>query len=130
MKVEELSIGDWVCAVCGEKLTPPMQIVGLGDSWVWLKIDPNQGDPFEFEPDEIRGIEITPEMLEQNGWTKVRYSIKIYAIESEDCSLVYYIEGNVADFRRKSDRCSVTCRYVHELQHALRLVCVEKEVKL
>lgn len=38
MRIEELSIGDWVCAeqFCGvhneSRLTPPMKVVGLGES--------------------------------------------------------------------------------------------------
>ena len=69
-------------------------------------------------------------MLEKNGWWKIPYSDKIYTIEGDNYSLVYYIEGNVADFRRESDRCSITCNYIHELQRALRLVKVEKEITL
>lgn len=63
MDIRDLSIGDWVCAeqLCGvhnePRLTPPMKVVGVGDGaggWVNLMIDPEQGDPFEFEPHEIR----------------------------------------------------------------------------
>ena len=130
MIVNNLSIGDWVCAKMFDRETPAMKVVSLGESWVNLEIDPEQGDPFEFEPSDIVGIPITSEVLEKNGWQKIPYSDKIYTIEGENYSLVYYIEGNVADFRLESDRCSITCNYIHELQHALRLVNVGKEVVL
>ena len=139
ISVSDLSVGDWVCAeqLCGvhskPRLTPPMKVVGLGDGaggWVNLMIDPEQGDSFEFEPSEIRGVPITAEVLEKNGWWKIPYSDKIYTIEGDNYSLVYYIEGNVADFRRESDRCSITCNYIHELQRALRLAKVGKEIVL
>lgn len=48
MRIEELSIGDWVCAeqLCGvhnePRLTPPMKVVGLGESWVNLEVAPNR----------------------------------------------------------------------------------------
>lgn len=130
ISVSDLSIGDWVCAISGTRETPPMKVVGLGEDWVNLEIDPEQGDPFEYEPNEIRGVQITVEVLEKNGFRKIAYSDKIYGIEGDNSSLIYYIEGSVADIRRESDRCSITCRYVHELQHALRLAKVGKEIEL
>lgn len=115
MKVEDLSIGDCVCAVCGERLTPPMRVVGLGESWVWLEINPEQGDPFEFEPSEIRGIEITDEILEKNGLHDAEYGLVIKPKDDKLCASVGV---------------SIEIKYVHELQHALRLAKVGKEIIL
>lgn len=130
ISVSELSVGDYVCAISGTRETPPMKVVGLGESWVNLEIDPEQGDPYEFEPSEIRGIPITAEVLERNGFRKIAYSDKIYGIEGDNSSLIYYFEGRVADFRRERDRCSITCNYIHELQRALCLAKVGKEIEL
>ena len=58
INIQDLSVGDWVCVeemvgVHNEPhLTPPMKIIAIGEDWVQLRIDPEQGDPFEYSPDE------------------------------------------------------------------------------
>ena len=154
MDIIDLSIGDWVCAeqLCGvgnePRLTPPMKVVGLGDGaggWVNLMIDPEQGDPFEFEPHEIRGIPITPEILEKNGfrqskrfskdWQLTVYNDEVYinlgdryttcehnrmVHNPEDVSEVDY--SNSLEMPRKM--------FVHELQRFLQLANVDKDIEL
>lgn len=146
IKIEDLSIGDWVCAeqLCGvnnePRLTPPMKVVGLGESWVNLEIDPEQGDPFEFESSEIRGVPITAEVLEKNGWR----NDGMYAILRIDEHLhleYYYHEHRLrkwycgidewANHAKVNDiTFQVHCYSVHQLQHALRLAGVNKEINL
>ena len=135
ISVSDLSIGDWVCAeqLCGvhsePRLTLPMKVVGLGESWVNLEIDLEQGDPFEFEPSEIRGVPITAEVLEKNGfWHNGNkwYTPELFTLERGldywdiviACACGEYV-------------CEVyTIKYVHQLQHALRLAGVGKEIVL
>lgn len=140
MRIEELSIGDWVCAeqLCGvhnePRLTPPMKVVGLGESWVNLEIDPEQGDPFEFEPSEIRGVPITPEILEKNGWMRVG---------ENDYRTVWYRNNIIITFRPSTGAFIIerhqeghpqlilvrlVIRYLHQLERAL-LMCGE-EIKI
>ena len=132
MDIRDLSIGDWVCAeqLCGvnnePRLTPPMKVVGLGESWVNLEIDTEQGDPFEFEPSEIRGVPITAEVLEKNGLE--------YIDDGNDaviflCCDMFWARLCVGDTFwqvgiHSEDRLdAVVCnvKHIHELQHALRL---------
>lgn len=145
MRIEELSISDWVCAeqLCGvhnePRLTPPMKVVGLGESWVNLEIDSEQGDPFEFEPCEIRGVTITPEILEKNGFVK-ESDVGYERFEWRE-------NGSVAitlnrDSFSKSETFVLTTfkigingwllkiEHVHQLQHAIRLAGIEKEIEL
>lgn len=137
--IRDLSIGDWVCAeqLCGvhskPRLTPPMKVVGLGDGaggWVNLMIDPEQGDPFEFEPSEIRGVPITAEMLEKSGFTHDKWSKKIWRYEDEESEVVYYIEGNKVEVTTDDCKINLVCTSVAELQHALRLAKAGKEIVL
>lgn len=142
-----MSIGDWVCAeqLCGvnnePRLTPPMKVVGLGESWVNLEIDTEQGDPFEFEPSEIRGVPITAEVLEKNGFVdngkgqhylKCGNSITVRVGRSplfhDGCWLV------VTD-KEMEEIIITTCvlfnaKHVHEIQRAMRLGNVGKEMEL
>ena len=136
ISVSDLSVGDWVCAeqLCGvhsePRLTPPMKVVGLGESWVNLEIDPEQGDPFEFEPSEIRGVPITAEVLEKSGFTHDKWSKKIWRYEDEESEVVYYIEGNKVEVTTDDCKINLVCTSVAELQHALRLAKVGKEIVL
>lgn len=119
ISVSDLSIGDWVCAeqLCGvhsePRLTPPMKVVGLDESWVNLEIDPEQGDPFEYEPSEIRGVPITAEVLEKNGLHDAEFGLAVKPKSNELCA---------------SMGISIKIKHIHELQHALRLAKVEKEI--
>ena len=132
ISVSDLSIGDWVCVeqLCGvhsePRLTPPMKVVGLGESWVNLEIDPEQGDPFEYEPNEIRGVPITAEVLEKNGF-------------EENCGRWYNSEALMEFEQYKDGWCrTINCgeysvyfiKYVHQLQRALKLEEIEKEIIL
>lgn len=139
ISVSDLSVGDWVCAeqLCGvhskPRLTPPMKVVGLGDGaggWVNLMIDPEQGDPFEFEPSEIRGVPITAEVLEKSGFTHDKWSKKIWRYEDEESEVLYYIEGNKVEVTTDDCKINLVCTSVAELQHALRLAKVGKEIEL
>ena len=128
MRIEELSIGDWVCGVHKEpRLTPPMKVVGLGKSWVNLEIDPEQCDPFEFEPSEIRGIPITPEILEKNG--------VVLAEDYDGYSALYTcpqfsVIKNGDSYTFEVPQARVRVEYIHELQHAMRLAGIEKEIEV
>lgn len=61
----ELSIGDWVCAQITtlqgkERLTPPMRVVAIGETWGQLLIDPESGDPDKYDIEDIRPILLKP----------------------------------------------------------------------
>ena len=146
ISVSDLSVGDWVCAeqLCGvhsePRLTPPMKVVGLGESWVNLEIDPEQGDPFEFEPSEIRGVPITAEVLEKNGWLPPREEIerdswwwsneKDLALELNEYGDDWYllIISKNEEGWQYNKRLGVGLKHIHQLQRALRLAKVDKEI--
>lgn len=147
INIRDLSIGDWVCAeqLCGvhsePRLAPPMKVVGLGESWVNLEIDPEQGDPFEFEPSEIRGVPITTEVLEKNGFVDngvgqhylkcgngVTVRVGRSPLFHDGCWLV-------ATDKQVDETITTTCvlfnaKQLHELQRAMRLAKAGKEIVL
>lgn len=134
INISALSIGDWVQAVQlvgvdnKERLTPPMRVVGLGESWINLEIDPEQGDPFEYEPSEIRGIPITAEVLEMNGFERVEEDSDATLYGTPSCS-IFHPKGTLR-YRVETPQASVVCWNIHELQHAMRLAKIEKEITL
>ena len=122
MKANELMIGDWVNetyeAVDGNMYEQEKQ-VGIHDF----------NDAKNFEP-----IPITPEILEKNGFeydeegrvltdNLVFWINDFRYIEYNPFNKAFLILGVSSTF-------DGTCIYVHELQHALRLCKIDKEVKL
>ena len=68
--------------------------------------------------DEIRPIPLTAEILEKNGLTKME-AFKGY-------NLMRLTSG----FYSVEDHCLIEFKYVHQLQHLLRLIGLEKEIIL
>lgn len=140
MKANELSVGDWVCAkmtvINGEeRLTPPMRVVAIGDTWVQLLVDPKSGYPDKYVIDDIRPIPLTADILIDNGlkphipkilrWaddaTNGRHAINAQVEKDGEI----YIE-TISPL----NAIVVAALYVHTLQHAMRLAGIEKEIKL
>lgn len=125
MKAEELMIGDWLQHASGKCF----QITRL-DMWVDGSVHFACGHPHLWEyNNKFTPIPLTTEILEKNGFKKRdgRY---------QD---VFYYYGDL-DLRIDSrlEPCGYTLygvyelpiKYVHELQHALKLCNIEKEIEL
>ena len=130
MRIEELSIGDWVrydFPKIGKRNIQVNSIdeednhIGAGGvgASAW-------SDVSEFEP-----IPLTPEILEKNGLCVVEEDADFSEYElfgSENFS-IFHIKGTF-HYRLETPQASVVCWSVHQLQHALRLASVEKEIEL
>lgn len=132
MVANKLMIGDWII-VNDIDYPNPMQVDGIykksGAYYAVLSSD------LSADVDMIKPIPLTKEILEKN--TKVE-SIESSPVDytdyvfDEDSSVVYekdepfmfYYEGG------KRDHIYKKVKYVHELQHLLRLVGYEKEIEL
>lgn len=118
MKATELMIGDWVrrrwtCSDTGREVVKDSQVTEIrknGETlYAWSK-NGNIGRVENLEP-----IPLTTEILEKNGF-----------INSVDVALFDRETGRIeSDFV-----CAAKLEYIHELQHALRLCGIEREIKL
>ena len=112
----ELMIGDWVYNTQNDK---PEQVCEIGSGLVMLSYN----DLYEY--DEIRPIPLTAEILEQNGFELLRdtwyfsQNGRPVLIRFADNYIVIIING---------DHVPMKLRYVHELQHAMRLCGIDKEI--
>ena len=141
MKKEELMIGDWVYNTHNRQAE---QVQEIGSGLVML----DYNDLYEY--DEIEPIALTAEILEQNGFglNETREDTPRYVWFGESnrndtiVSVSFYeppVHGVKALTKIDTD-CSHGCgvnnvhncdiEYVHELQHALRLCGIEKDIKL
>lgn len=85
-------------------------------------------DILEFD-DEIVGIPLTPEILEKNGWSE-DYSGR-YFPEDTNFKLELSVEGKTVLWTINCYEYEIIrLSYVHELQHALKLCGIDKEIIL
>lgn len=155
MKVEGLMIGDWVCL---EDENLPIEeryfkieylAISVGASWVnqGTNAPIGLGDGESLIPvfkDEVSPIPITTEILEKNGFYDTSFEANRkykYAIHTSEYQVCYYTKTNsfnvykrgIDPFYTKDIFCcgfQNIVKYVHELQHALKLCGINKEIVL
>lgn len=136
MKVEELMIGDWVNIFEVQKQIEGIRTFKNGDEMVYY-----DGDNGNFIKN-VTPILLTEEIIEKSGWKKqvwLRY--KQSNIVTYDIANGHYLEVSDTGFALV-DNCSddgdygymsnwiADVNYVHELQHALKLCGIKKDIIL
>ena len=147
IKISELSIGDWVM---NTKSNSPNRVIGLrtmfqdtyeiiavGDDTQYMLIEDNK-ELHNFEP-----ILLTPEILEKNGFDAPKAKVwndswywsnrKDVALELRESFGLWYMEIVTKEQRsglQSNRKLGIGFKYVHQLQHALRLAGVEKEIEV
>ena len=137
-------LGDYITFldVQNDSYCPKLKVCGLIGDDVYVS---NDGDPVldVVDPDELAGIPLTPEILEKNGFEKLDFS----HFQIGDRRLVLDADGRwngplswhwvvtEMDTNAKGqpvvlDYYVATISYVHQLQHALRLCGIEKEINV
>ena len=114
-------IGDWLQDNNGF----PMYVTAVGKDYVYADFKGNKGDVWEYQDRDFRDgtaqpVELTPDMLIANGFTREnnKYNLTIQEttyLRIEDMWRLFALNacGEIRRFR---------VRYVHELQHILRLM--------
>ena len=67
--ISDLRIGNWLYD--SECTRYPMYVHTIGEDYVYLNFDGNEGDVFECKPEELQGIPLTEELLTKMGARKV-----------------------------------------------------------
>lgn len=131
-------IGDWV--LCKRPLREPIaERVGDITSTGFICIAGiKEHDPRKttYATTDVQPIPLTPEILERNGW-KWRVADAKFFSETWVGSLLLRKQGEafrilaVSDYDDEdTNNTPFTIRYVHELQHALRMGGFKKEITL
>ena len=125
MKASELMIGDWVFTRGQIE-----QVTSIYDGYICTEHYEDSHD-YYFDP-----IPITPEILEKNGFvqnprSKSRRSHQICT----DSVYISWWRGRLNILFKpfighSTNHVNVDGKYVHELQHALRICGIEKEISL
>lgn len=143
MKIDELMLGDWV------RVNDPngpfcSRVYGLSlePSDIYAK-EPDLTFAYPYDEDCVDPIPLTPEILEKNGFEKLDFShfqigdrrLVLDADGRWDGPLSWHWVVTEMDTNAKGqpvvlDYYVATISYVHELQNALRICGIEKEVEL
>ncbi len=127
MEANELMIGDWVLYNNQPHQIRQLGIFGEnrdGDDYPAVCVGKPNSIGLILERNEIEPIPLTPEILEKNGFSEnYREEDLSYAQSCGDVIgiHIYGTNGLMEEMYFK---------YVHELQHALRLCGIEKEIEL
>lgn len=131
MKAQDLMIGDFVAVN-----NTPLRIAALGTAKAGF-IDA-KGEMFYHYYDNIEPISLTCEILEKNGWwlgdaehhlESLNVTIKLDYYFGNDFTIRYDSDNKLL-IERGYDNGEMELQYVHELQHAMRLQGIEKQINL
>lgn len=142
--VNHYQIGDYVYELgITKRLSPPMYVESMLRDTLYLKIDPEQGDPYEIDLEDIVPIPLTKELLESLGAYGKRIVNTKDIIETIPGVISKYNLNDWVDIHKYKDKFIakyherddeylhvVYLRYVHELQHFYRMFGINKEVIL
>ena len=136
METKELMIGDWVLHDGEPYQIRQLGIYGVnrdGDDYPAVCVGKPKGIGLIIERNEIEPILLTPEILEKNGFIKQAYDGWLISENSGRRFISYrtdYFDG-LLDIRYAEEpfcKLSIKIKHVHELQHALRLCGINKEI--
>jgi len=152
LKVTDLMVGDLVQIKekDGKKLVGAFRVVAIGKTYlagviscfvnhgtVSISYIEDEKRVYETEICNIEPIPLTPEILEKNDILYEKQSYYYVIEDDKDLECTYYIQQVLqGDWVLGVDigayDCSVFARvkYVHQLQHALRLCGINKEIEL
>ena len=127
MKAEELMIGDIVLFNGSLYIIEELSAKGwlhMTDTKYHLRVPMTSDYIFDY----IEGAPITPEILEANGFTRSKAFVE-WKYEDDDIYMLWkpfpWIKIQLEDHT-----VMFPCEFVHELQHALRLCGIDKEIIL
>ncbi len=140
MKVEDLMIGDWIrlkddslsyeescmkitflsnstmCSLKHIRTNTPIGLIQSNENWLCPVF-----------ADDIEPIPLTSEILEKNGFGGKKPKVELILEDKRE--LLYNIYEKVLTIYWNSQIVFRSpCAYVHELQHALKLCGIEKEI--
>ena len=131
IRCKELQILDWITDEHGF----PMQIVNVGEDYAYATFEGNEGDVWEFndKDNEPQPIEITDDIFSKNNWKEYSYPSALnlhrhYYVKDESGNRLEWELGTLSiwnDYIQDNDvvyaDIIIPCKYVHQLQQALRL---------
>lgn len=123
MKANEIQIGDWLYYK-GQFNAFPFKVESITKKKFGYHAEPNEHRMYYLRLSECKHIPLTPEILEKNGFVvESRYC---HGEHLQYCKLVdgLWIDISGENFFEGK------LEYIHQLQHALRLCGIDKNIEL
>lgn len=132
MEIEELMIGDWVELLCADRSIIPIRITEIHENILCGKstFGSHWGNINDIMP-----IPVTLDILEKNGFVG---DTNVSKFECRDDSnhlnwrIKYCYTWSYTEIINRASpisvKAKVECRYVHQLQQAMRLCGINKEI--
>lgn len=126
IKTEELRLGNWVYD--GDRTKFPMYVETIGEDYVYLNFEGNEGDVWETSPEELQGIPLSDDLLSKLGFTM---SNGLWRKQENGRAIAIKIESTFVSIEAFEDRLldsRCTChgiKYVHQLQNLY--YCISKQ---
>lgn len=136
LKISDLSVGDWVGVRCGTKINAFKVEEIRFNNFIHKYVALLNNKAYGLPTTELHPIPITAEILEKNGfvknggaylWSNKKHRVFVFLTEF---SPSVDIEEMDEQFDPISSRIEVSQLYAHQLQHALRIAGVDKEINL
>ena len=126
LKISDLSVGDWIQNNYGDFV----KVAGIWqDGNLNYQVDIlRDGVIATILPCNLYPIPITAEILEKNGFECIEEDADTALYGTPSCS-IFHTKGTLR-YRLDTPQASVVCWNIHDLQHALRLAGVDKEINL
>lgn len=124
IKITDLCVGDWVMYEGNHR---KVALIDGVNGLIKFALSPNFVGVGAIEP-----IPLTQEMLEKNGFTLPWRKGKEWVLQSHTWRVGVTLRKN-GYWHINSDEgkfCLKNARYIHQLQHALRLAGIDKEIEL
>lgn len=128
MEVKELMLGSWCCFLTGadnDKLSMPMKVCCLYENEACLTFDENEADPWYCSPEELMPIPIKKAILENNGWFTKDGAIWF---KKGPVRMGWYKKN--CEFIAGYHTMPFIVEFVHQLQHVIRLLGMEEDIKV
>ena len=136
MNIKELSVGDWV----QDRKGTTAQIIGI-EEWsdgYELNIRINGINVGNAPALAVYPIPLTPEILEKNGWKEYSDYHNSWKFDVAESTSVWLFKNShdwtfqVMHWGLGHNHCTAKAyiEHVHQLQHALRLAGIDKEIEL
>ena len=141
MKAEELMIGDFLrVADLETNIDSAIGLIGkvvkIEKEGNWQGVTIHLGrridDTYYCEREyELEPVPLTPEILEKNGWIKDGHEDHFGDSYNYNNSEIWgWIDEDGMDIGFQGENTCISVKYVHQLQHALRLCGINKEIEL
>ena len=131
MDCKDLMVGDWFKVV---DYNSPFRITAIYDDVVQTQADyQSEIDGNWYSEAEIKDlvpIELTEEILAKNGYKSTQGLDFYWLDDKKHCCMKNYDGKRLFCYKQGVNDVWLLVKYVHQLQHLLRLCGIEKEIEL